>query len=1631
MAHNPMGTDPTDSESDPIFNATSQKRNVVDPRTGLFEIYVPLGSITGNNGNGPVVDLSLYNTPTINNEAGLGDGTWQAFTIYSETHKKLTLHTGEVLELEKSKGLKNSAVFAEWASEKKLIVQRKGGRKEVLSLLEGTGTYLPESLTTDGFNSVFFTWMKTPHVIEGKTYYQIQLTEIRDATRRLLDVVYTTSDPNTTPVLQSVKFIFWPDDVAQTLTYTLDIKDYALQSVSLGDNIQSTFEYLDHPVCGWLLTKITNFDGLQEVVVYKDNGLKFPDNPKLSALPCVSTHTLTPNGGGTPVITTYEYERQDPTKYRTIMREGVPAIRTTVYQYNAQHDVTSETLTQGAAKTQTDYEMVAQENILTRSTNTTYSKANKSRKETNENNFNTNSALTRNKQREVTTKSDYIPTRQLSDRGIVTGLSQGGVKARSLLNAISGPPYSGAPAPWGAIPSALNGAFKSTFVDTEFVETPGLLSIIPGLIPGLLPELLGVLQFKLHGYKNLDGLSEAKLESTLQVSLATDQLADAALIGQRFEYFESDDFRKGRKKSIKQATLKNSNRESDVEEPLRSFDYTVGGIGNTELTTTTTDSDDNGNQRISSETHSILSGRLIRQVDADGNHTEYAYNPYGQLVTLTVCAQSATYRQVTTYTYPAPGQVQVTDPNGQTRLSQYDGQDRLVSEYLVEGGQQKRTKTVSYDHIGRELRTTRFDYHEDGTQINDWQELKYDDWNQVCGRKYIDGLEDFDFYDPVALTRTQWTGKATDKHGTVTSYDLDRTIKKVEWKGLDGKVYQTQTATYSRARQVKQLHTDGEQGITTIGYTYDGSGRLLSEKHSEKGKGLLDPSVVYTYYYTYPKHWLLREAEQVEIEFAGKRQTLGKRFFDSWGRVTSLTRGTCTETYTYTGASLVPASTETAEHSTLQHEYIKELGNRLAKTRTTKTGEQKTFTYAYGEQGIATASEGEHLLQYNHDRYLRVTQQHVQTQPGQAKEVLTSYSKDGRVLDTTDPLGIKTLFFYNSKDGRRYATNNYHFTGTHIYEEQGLLQREIIEGPYNTSDSKVAFYVDYTYDAQQRETSRQFTLTGKVDLKLESTYYADDKLKSVQLKQGNTVLGSRSLTYTPGGRLKACTTTGVWRPKNPKNKEIDKQEFTYDALGNVTTCITTFGTAKNTATNTYDSVNSFRLAKVENTHTDYPTAANLSYDLAGRVTQDQTGKKYTYDWLGRLIQAGSTHYSYDPTDRLTVRDQDGEQTQVIYHGLQVTGEYSPGNNDTYRKLNPGSDACMVQLIKRSGVNRTLFELRDPNGTVWVSFDLQAQTIKHHAYTAYGEHFSEEPDSLLGFNGEYRDTTTGQSPLGMGYRWYDPLSMRFNALDDLSPFGQGGPNMYAYCANGDPVNYQDPSGHFDVGARLYKSRGGAPVAPLGLGDHGPAIVTVLWTGIGILTSIMTAAVTGGISLLLTGALIGLAVISAATALTAVFISDNNPELARILSWVSLATGVLGSLATLASKAAALVMYLARSSVAVARNLISKAAPALTTTLRRLGQFKDYGSLYGKFAPRPSSRMIEPFPFNGESLLRTQAVQSLFNVGDINTITFITTGVVANVEALESEHAQTANNFIGNGTWLPFGNFDSLWLKVRKG
>lgn len=78
------------------------------------------------------------------------------------------------------------------------------------------------------------------------------------------------------------------------------------------------------------------------------------------------------------------------------------------------------------------------------------------------------------------------------------------------------------------------------------------------------------------------------------------------------------------------------------------------------------------------------------------------------------------------------------------------------------------------------------------------------------------------------------------------------------------------------------------------------------------------------------------------------------------------------------------------------------------------------------------------------------------------------------------------------------------------------------------------------------------------------------------------------------------------------------------------------------------------------------------------------------------------------------------------------------------------------------------------------------------YAPYG--YSVWLDSSLSFNAQHRDLHSKFYLLGNGYRGYKPELMRFNSPDTLSPFGKGGANAYAYCAN-DPVNRLDPSGHF--------------------------------------------------------------------------------------------------------------------------------------------------------------------------------------------------------------------------------------------
>jgi len=94
--------------------------------------------------------------------------------------------------------------------------------------------------------------------------------------------------------------------------------------------------------------------------------------------------------------------------------------------------------------------------------------------------------------------------------------------------------------------------------------------------------------------------------------------------------------------------------------------------------------------------------------------------------------------------------------------------------------------------------------------------------------------------------------------------------------------------------------------------------------------------------------------------------------------------------------------------------------------------------------------------------------------------------------------------------------------------------------------------------------------------------------------------------------------------------------------------------------------------------------------------------------------------------------------------------------------------------------------------------LNSQLPSFKGYCPYGyQPFAGDLPSLLSFNGQRLDPVTGHYLLGNGYRGFNPVLMRFNSPDNLSPFEKGGLNPYAYGL-GDPINRIDPTGHFASG-----------------------------------------------------------------------------------------------------------------------------------------------------------------------------------------------------------------------------------------
>ena len=168
-----------------------------------------------------------------------------------------------------------------------------------------------------------------------------------------------------------------------------------------------------------------------------------------------------------------------------------------------------------------------------------------------------------------------------------------------------------------------------------------------------------------------------------------------------------------------------------------------------------------------------------------------------------------------------------------------------------------------------------------------------------------------------------------------------------------------------------------------------------------------------------------------------------------------------------------------------------------------------------------------------------------------------------------------------------------------------------------------------------------------------------------------------------------------------------------------------------------------------------------------------------------------SRYHYDALDRLFGSEPESQATvQRFYQKNRLVTQIQRQTRHTL--LHAGEHLLAFQRKHNEGSYCELLAT-DPQNSV-IAIPQSA-----FCYTPYGSrHPNANSLDLPGFTGQQPDPVTGHFLLGNGYRAFNPVLMRFNSPDTLSPFDEGGLNAYAYCQD-DPVNHTDPNGRFPIGA----------------------------------------------------------------------------------------------------------------------------------------------------------------------------------------------------------------------------------------
>ncbi|MES9863930.1 MAG: putative Ig domain-containing protein [Candidatus Thiodiazotropha sp. LLP2] len=641
-------------------------------------------------------------------------------------------------------------------------------------------------------------------------------------------------------------------------------------------------------------------------------------------------------------------------------------------------------------------------------------------------------------------------------------------------------------------------------------------------------------------------------------------------------------------------------------------------------------------------------GRLIGQIDAEGNQIDYVHDLVGRSQT-------------------------VTDRRGNSRILVFNDRGDIVAETNALGETHQR----SYDSYGNELshtdplgNTTVSTYDNHGNQLTETDPLSrvttntYSWYNQLQNETAPDGrVTSFDYRNYIFVG-----GVRIDKKGPMV--------------GITDGLNQNTQLGYDASGYLPLQLTDAEGNITR--YAYDSQGRMVSETAA-------DGSVTE---YSHDTMGRVLTETRSRTDNGTTLTEVTRHGYDAAGRRTSTTDplGNITRTE-YDEAGQVTAEIDALGNRT---EYVYDARGNQTETRY-PDGTTETRSYDPENNLIAQTDRAGQTTQMVYDAANRLIETlHPDTTPTDDSDNPRSqneYDAGGRLIAETDALGNRTQHSYNVV-GQRISTTD--------------AQNNVTQFEYDVHGNRTAMIdalnrrTEYIYDAADQlvevryadtsTTQTAFDAVGRrvseTDQAIVSTQYAyDEQGRLTQVI--DTLGGTTSYSYDEQGnkltQTDADNRTTRWaydslgRVLSRTLPMGQSETFAYDVNGNLTSHIDFNG---QTTTHQYDSDN--RLIQ-----SDYAdgTVEVIGYDANGNRSQvDVTRPGGTQE---------TSLYSYDPNSRL--------ETEVQPDGTVLTYQYDAASNRTQVHISLPDGSSKTTDYSYDSLNR-LQSVTDAAGTTSYGYD---------------------------------------------------------------------------------------------------------------------------------------------------------------------------------------------------------------------------------------------------------------------------------------------------------------------------------------